>query len=108
MTRLSNYDLNIVVGHISKYPYPRIIHSLLMALVCYHRLGPLGFLPPLGKSAPGNVGMLDQQWALKWVQENIRDFGGDSNNVTLFGESTGAASISLHTLAPSSSGLFNR
>ncbi|XP_076811311.1 cholinesterase-like [Clavelina lepadiformis] len=73
-----------------------------------YRLGPLGFLPPLGKSAPGNVGMLDQQWALKWVQENIRDFGGDSNNVTLFGESTGAASISLHTLAPSSSGLFNR
>ncbi|CAK8684275.1 unnamed protein product [Clavelina lepadiformis] len=73
-----------------------------------YRLGPLGFLPPLGKSAPGNVGMLDQQWALKWLQENIKNFGGDPDNVTLFGESTGAASVSLHTLAPSSSGLFNR
>ncbi|XP_076804806.1 cholinesterase-like isoform X1 [Clavelina lepadiformis] len=73
-----------------------------------YRLGPLGFLPPLDESAPGNVGMLDQQWAFKWVRDNIHAFGGNADNVTLFGESAGAASISLHTLAPSSRGLFNR
>ena len=52
------------------------------------RLGPLGFFT-LG-SAPGNQAMLDQVMALKWVQSHISAFGGDSQNVTLMGESAGA------------------
>ena len=52
------------------------------------RLGPYGFFN-LG-SAPGNQAMLDQVMALKWVQSHISAFGGDSQNVTLMGESAGA------------------
>uniref|UniRef100_H2ZN21 Carboxylic ester hydrolase n=1 Tax=Ciona savignyi TaxID=51511 RepID=H2ZN21_CIOSA len=73
-----------------------------------YRLGPIGFLAPLADETPGNVGLLDQQLALKWVRDNIREFGGNPNNVTVMGESAGAASIGLHTIAPSSRGLFSR
>lgn len=54
-----------------------------------YRLGPVGFLslddPEL--NIPGNAGLKDQTFALKWVQRNIARFGGDPNNVTVFGES---------------------
>jgi cholinesterase len=54
-----------------------------------YRLGPVGFLsledPEL--KIPGNAGLKDQTYALKWVQNNISNFGGDPNNVTIFGES---------------------
>ncbi|PFX33884.1 Neuroligin-4, X-linked [Stylophora pistillata] len=52
--------------------------------------------------------MLDQVEALKWVRDNIASFGGDSNKVTIFGESAGAASVSLHLLSPLSEGLFHQ
>lgn len=54
-----------------------------------YRLGPVGFLslddPDL--NIPGNAGLKDQTYAIKWVQRNIKAFGGDPNNVTVFGES---------------------
>lgn len=53
---------------------------------------------------PGNFGMKDQVLALKWVKENIAYFGGDSSSVCLFGESTGASSISMHQHSPLSKG----
>ena len=71
-----------------------------------YRVGPLGFLSMGSKSAPGNVGLLDQQLALQWVQEHIADFGGDPTRVTIFGESAGAASIGLHMLSDGSNDLF--
>ena len=64
-----------------------------------YRLGPLGFMahPLLSAESPkkvsGNYGTLDQIHALKWVQANIHKFGGDPNNVTIFGESAGGASV---------------
>ncbi len=71
-----------------------------------YRLGALGFLYVPGKTA--NVGLLDQVAALKWVIENIEAFGGDPSNITLFGESAGALSISCLMTMPSARGLFKR
>ena len=68
----------------------------------------LGFLSTGDKRATGNWGLLDQLTALTWVKENIEDFGGDPNSITLFGEDSGAASITLLALSRLSKGLFHR
>ncbi|CAF1154143.1 unnamed protein product [Didymodactylos carnosus] len=59
-----------------------------------YRLGAFGFY--WNNGLPGNVGLLDQQLAMKWVQYNINSFGGNPSNVVLFGQSAGATSISCH------------
>jgi para-nitrobenzyl esterase len=78
-----------------------------------YRLGIFGFLafPGLdedGHHASGDYGLLDQLAALKWVQRNIRAFGGDPHNVTIFGESAGSFSVSAQVASPLASGLFER
>jgi para-nitrobenzyl esterase len=76
-----------------------------------YRLGALGYLahPALERRGEsGNFGFLDQQAALRWVQRNASAFGGDPDNVTLFGESAGGHSTCAHLVAPSSAGLFDR
>ncbi|MFO0557952.1 MAG: carboxylesterase/lipase family protein [Polyangiales bacterium] len=81
-----------------------------------YRLGQLGFLahPALrseqgdGVAGPANYGFLDQQAALRWVRDEIRAFGGDPSNVTIFGESAGSLSVCLHLVAPGSRGLFHK
>jgi para-nitrobenzyl esterase len=79
-----------------------------------YRLGPFGFLAhsALSQESPrgasGNYGLMDQTAALQWVQQNIEAFGGDPNNVTIFGESAGAFSVCSHLASPRSAGLFHK
>lgn len=82
-------------------------HDVLFVTMNY-RLGVLGFLSAGTKEIPGNAGLKDQVEALKWVQNNIRSFGGDPNNVTIMGYSAGGYSVAGHLVSPMSSGLFHR
>src|SRR6218665_883200 len=88
----------------------RILASLNDVIVVSigYRVGALGFLCLDDPLAPCNMGLFDQVMGLDWVQKNINRFGGDPNNVTLFGESAGAASVSLHLLSPLSRDKFHR
>ena len=72
-----------------------------------YRLGALGFLCLPGVSA-GNLGLLDQVAALRFVRDNIAAFGGDPDNVTVVGQSAGAASIAILMTMPLARGLFRR
>ncbi|KAK2148411.1 hypothetical protein LSH36_499g01062 [Paralvinella palmiformis] len=73
-----------------------------------YRVGALGFLTLGHPTAPGNSGLFDQLMGLEWVHNNIRNFGGDPDNITLFGESAGSVSVSLHLLSPLSRNKFQR
>jgi para-nitrobenzyl esterase len=74
-----------------------------------YRVGPFGFLfIPEGPNATANVGLLDTIAGLKWVQDNISVFGGDPENITVFGVSAGAYLIACLFAMPSSKGLFKR
>ena len=87
--------------------------DVIVVTIAY-RLGVMGFLHlshlPDGKDYQDsqNLGLLDQKMALKWVHENIAGFGGDPDNVTIFGESAGAASCTLQPLVPGSQKYFKR
>ncbi|KAJ5656772.1 hypothetical protein N7507_008722 [Penicillium longicatenatum] len=71
-----------------------------------YRLGNLGFLALDDGTTNGNYGLADQIIALEWVQRNIRDFGGDPERVTIFGQSAGAGSVRALLASPKSRGLF--
>ncbi|MBO7143764.1 MAG: carboxylesterase family protein, partial [Salinivirgaceae bacterium] len=79
-----------------------------------YRLGVFGFLthPELSAESPhkvsGNYGILDQIESLKWIKKNIAQFGGDPDNVMIFGQSAGAGSVKTICASPLSKGLFNK
>ena len=101
-------------GSEPRYDGASMAREGIVVVTLNYRLGVFGFLahPALSgesdRGASGNYGLLDQQRALEWVQENIRAFGGDPQQVTIAGESAGSMSVSAHMAAPGSDGLFAR
>ena len=89
-------------------------HPDVVLVTVNYRLGLLGFLDlsslPDGKDYPNsaNLGLMDQIEALRWVKRNIAAWGGDPNNVTIFGQSAGAGSVTLLACIDQAQGLFNR
>lgn len=73
-----------------------------------YRLGALGFLSIGTSEMPGNYGLKDQLLLLQWLQDNIASFNGDPRQVTIFGESAGAASVGFHLISKSSYKLFDK
>jgi len=101
-------------GHEPSYNGTQLAKRGIVLVTINYRLGALGMMthPALSRESPqgssGNYAILDQIQALKWVRNNISNFGGDPNNVTIFGESAGGTSVYLLTATPLSKGLFHR
>ena len=101
-------------GSLPIYDGTALSRKGVVVVTINYRLGVFGFLahPELTKesihNSSGNYGLTDQIQALKWVQKNIAAFGGDPDNVTLFGESAGGFSVVFHLATPLTKGLFHR
>jgi len=91
-----------------------LAHRGVVVVSMNYRLGIFGFFahPELTAESPnhasGNYGLMDQTAALRWVKENIAAFGGDPDNVTIFGESAGSISVSMQMASPLAQGLFQK
>ncbi len=94
------------------YQANALVENGVVLVTFNYRLGPFGYLahPALTEEAgtSGNYGLLDQVAALRWVRDNIRSFGGDPDNVTIFGESAGAQSVSELMATPMADGLYDK
>ncbi|TFL04269.1 Alpha/Beta hydrolase protein [Pterulicium gracile] len=93
-----------MAGNAAIYDGTHLVHlsnQRVIAVVLQHRLGLFGFLSGNEVKNRGklNAGLLDQEFALKWVQEHIHKFGGDPKQVTIWGESAGAGSVLQHIVA---------
>jgi para-nitrobenzyl esterase len=105
---------SLLVGESDDYNPIKLVQRGVIVVTINYRLGALGFLahPALTGESPdqisGNYGIGDQQAALKWVRRNIRAFGGNPENVTIFGESAGGLSTLVHLVSPTAGGLFHR
>lgn len=100
------------VGSSSEHMYGPdfLLQKEVIIVTVNYRLGALGFLSiddPIFQ-IPGNAGLKDQTLALRWIKSNINAFGGDPNNVTIFGNSAGAISVHLHMLSDFSRDLFHK
>ncbi|MEO1524506.1 MAG: carboxylesterase family protein [Planctomycetota bacterium] len=101
-------------GHQPTYDGANLAQNGVVLVTINYRLGRFGFFahPLLSEESAsgtsGNYGILDQIQALKWVQQNIQQFGGDPNNVTIFGESAGGVDCTVLMLSPLAKGLFHR
>lgn len=87
--------------------YLALLGNVVVVTVNY-RVSSLGFLSTLTEDAPGNVGLLDQRMALRWVKNNIANFGGNPEEVTLMGRFTGSMSVSIHITTPLKEKLFQK
>ena len=99
-------------GHEKHFDGPVWPTKGVIGVTLNYRLGPMGFvcLPELAKEAgyTGNYGLVDQMTAIQWVKNNIASFGGDSENITIMGQSAGAASVQMQCQSPLTDGLFQK
>jgi len=105
----------LIVGESDDYvPTKLVQQGDVIVVTINYRLGALGFLahPALTAESPdhvsGNYGIMDQQFALRWVRRNIAAFGGNPHNVTIFGESAGGFSVLSNLTSPTAAGLFHQ
>ena len=101
----------LTAGASSDYdPTPLVENGVIVVTINY-RLGYLGFFAQTALDSEGhdagNYGLMDQQFAMQWVQNNIAAFGGDPTNVTIFGESAGGHSVYSNLASPTAAGLFS-
>ncbi|XP_074597669.1 acetylcholinesterase-1-like [Brevipalpus obovatus] len=83
-------------------------HDIILVTLSY-RLNVFGFIQHnIYKEFVPNIGLFDQNMAIKWVKNNIAKFGGDDENITIFGQSAGAESVYSHLISPYTRGLFKR
>jgi para-nitrobenzyl esterase len=99
-------------GHEKHFDGPVWPAKDIIGVTINYRLGPMGFLclPELKAEAghTGNYGLYDQMTAIKWVKDNIEAFGGDSQNITIMGQSAGGASVQMQSTSPLTKGLFQK
>ncbi len=101
-------------GSVPLYDGDALARKGAVVVTMNYRLGPYGFFahPALTADSPhkasGNYGLMDMLASLQWVKKNIAAFGGDPNNVTVFGQSAGAMAIASLVSSPESKGLFRR
>ena len=99
-------------GHEKHFDGPVWPTKGIIGVTINYRLGPMGFvcLPELREEAgyTGNYGLVDQMTAIKWVRDNIASFGGDGGNITIMGQSAGAASVQMQCQSPLTDGLFQK
>lgn len=99
-------------GSAAEYDMTKLAQKARAVVVSInYRLGAFGFLrqPELvAQNTSSNLGLQDQQAALRWVESQIGRFGGDASRVTIFGHSAGSVSVCLHMVSPQSKGLFHR
>jgi para-nitrobenzyl esterase len=93
-------------------PTPLVEKGGVIVVTINYRLGFLGFFAQSALDSErhpvGNYGLVDQQFALRWVRRNIGAFGGDRKRVTIFGESAGGLSVYSNIASPTAAGLFQR
>ncbi|GMS91544.1 hypothetical protein PENTCL1PPCAC_13719 [Pristionchus entomophagus] len=101
-----------VMGEAETYGDVGICENLctrdIVVVSIHYRLAYMGFFTTGDSTCPGNFGLWDQTEALKWVQKNIGAFGGNKDNVTVFGQSAGGASVDFLHLSPHSTNLFHK
>ena len=91
-----------------EYDGRRLAERGTVVVTLNYRLGALGFLVSSADGLLGNFGLMDQRAALHWIKENIQRFGGDPDNITLFGESAGAVMLGLHLMMTGAGSLFHK
>jgi para-nitrobenzyl esterase len=100
----------LIDGSSTAYNPELLVKKGVIVVTINYRLGYLGFFAQSAIDAEGhlngNYGLMDQQFALKWVRKNIAGFGGDPDRVTIFGESAGGQSVYAQLASPLASGMF--